>query len=55
MKNINKYIIIVINRKYFGFDDDYYSLSILFEDDSIIKNKRYFDCIEVIIWIIRRI
>ena len=49
-KNIIIYIILDINRKYIGFDDDYYSISILFEEDIIIKKRRYF---EVTIWVMR--
>ena len=48
MKIIIIYIILYINRKYIGYD--YYCISILFEEDSIIKRGRYFD---ETIWIIR--
>ena len=50
MKNIIIYIILDINRKYIGFDDVYYSISILFEEDSIIKRRRYFN---ETIWVMR--
>ena len=50
MENIIIYIISDINRKYIGFDDDYYSISILFEEDVIIKKRRYF---KETIWVMR--
>ena len=37
MKNIIKYIILDINQKYYGFGDDYYSISNFFQYDGIIK------------------
>ena len=37
MKNINKYIISDINRKNYGFGNDYYSISNFFQYDRIIK------------------
>ena len=36
MKNINKYIIVVINRKYFGFNGGCCFVSILFEVDGVM-------------------
>ena len=42
MKNINNYIILDINPKYYGFGDDYYSISNFFQYDGIIKIKEIF-------------
>ena len=42
MENIIIYIILDINRKNIGFDDDHYYISILFEENRIIKKRRYF-------------
>ena len=42
MKNINKYIILDINRKNYGFGDECYSISNFFQYDRIIKIKEIF-------------